>query len=214
MELTDAIYHRQAVRSYTSEAVPAGMVRQLIDAAIRAPSAVNQQPWSFAVIQGRSRLERYSVRAKEYMFATLPQGLALHQRSDQLADTSYNVFHHAGTLIVIYAKPAQFCPAEDCCLAAENLMLAAHGMGLGSCPVGFARAWLDLREVKDELRIPVTYKAVMPIVIGWPAQREASTPRAEAEITTWLGEEGEDFEGPLEVLGKSPAPAMSKAPWS
>ena len=47
MDLKDAIYTRRAVREFTAEPVDEKTIRKLIDAAIQAPSAVNQQPWSF-----------------------------------------------------------------------------------------------------------------------------------------------------------------------
>ena len=74
----------------------------------------------------------------DHLLAILPQILDLHQRADTLARDDYNVFHHAGTLIVICAKPALHHAADDCFLAAQNLMLAAHGMGhiIGSVEVG------------------------------------------------------------------------------
>lgn len=200
MELMDAIYHRRSVREYTDRPVPRVRVMELIQAAIQAPSAVNQQPWAFAVIRGRARLAEYSERARAHMLATLPQTLALHQRSDALTDPAFNAFHQAGTVVVIYAKPARYNPAEDCCLAAQNLMLAAHGLGLGTCPVGFVRAWLDLLEVKLELGVPPNYHAVLPIAVGWPAHKPPPVPRHEPEIACWI-------EGPDEAPAASAEPA-------
>ncbi|HWA08492.1 MAG TPA: nitroreductase family protein [Opitutaceae bacterium] len=187
MELMDAIYQRRAVRHFTDQAIPKATLMTLLRAATQAPSAVNQQPWAFAVIRGRERLERYSERARHHMLAALPHSLALHRRSDALTGAHTNVFHHANTLVVIYAKPPQhdYHPTEDCCLAAENLMLAACDLGLGSCPVGFVRPWLDLDDIKYELGIPVNYTAVMPIVLGWPAEPVAPTPRDPPEIVCW-----------------------------
>src|SRR5437868_6968595 len=102
MEIMDAIYQRRAVRHYTDATVHPAIIRDLITAAIQAPSALNQQPWAFAVIQGRKRLNGFSDRAKVHLLSVLPQLLKLHERSDALASEDYNVFHHAGTLIVIY----------------------------------------------------------------------------------------------------------------
>ena len=158
---------------------------ELLQAAVWAPSAVNQQPWAFLVIRGREKLHEYSERAKAHMLEILPRYLELHQRSDELSGGSYNVFHNAGMLIVILAKPAEHPPSEDCCLAAQNLMLAAHGMGLGTCPIGFVRPWLNLGDVKTELGIPMSYTAVMPIVVGWPAGGTGPASRTEPEIVGW-----------------------------
>ncbi len=167
---------------------------ELIRAAIQAPSAANLQPWAFVVVRGRNRLDEMSNHAKEYLLQTLPQTLELHQRSDALTNPRSNVFHHAGTLIVICARPARFnyVPSEDCCLAAQNLMLAAHGMGLGTCPVGFVRPWLNLPEIRQSLRLPYHCEAVLPIAVGWPAgESPTSGPRTEAEVV-WLRDDKED----------------------
>lgn len=185
MDLMDAIYRRRSVRHFTDQTVTKTAVMELLRAATWAPSAVNQQPWAFVVIRGRQQLAEYSERAKLYLLEKLPWSIALHRRSDALANPNHNIFNHAGTLIVICAKPAEYVPAEDCCMAAQNLLLAAHGMGLGSCPIGFVRPWLNLEETKSELGIPLNYSAVMPVVVGWPAAIPAVGSRTEPEIARW-----------------------------
>ncbi len=212
MDVLHAIFHRRAVRDFLPKPVPKDTVMELIRAAIQAPSAANLQPWAFIVVRGRKRLDGLSERAKAHLMATLPQTLELHQRSDALSDPRSNVFHHAGTLIVICARPARFnyIPSEDCCLAAQNLMLAAHAMGLGTCPVGFVRPWLNLPEIKEELRMPYHCTAVLPIVVGWPAHPEAAAAhRTEAEIV-WLRDELED--GPRGIGDNSRPPLPPRPP--
>ena len=61
MDLMEAIYSRRAVREFTAEAVDEKMLRQLIDAAIQAPSAVNEQPWFFSVVLDKELLARISL---------------------------------------------------------------------------------------------------------------------------------------------------------
>jgi len=195
MELMEAIYRRQAVRNYTDRPVEKTAVMELLNAAARAPSAANQQPWAFAVISGRKQLAQYSERAKWFMLATLPKSLALHVRSDLLSHSEYNVFHHAGTLIVVYARPAEHNPVEDCCMAAQNLLLAAHGMGLGSCPVGFVRPWLNQDGIKNEMGVPRRYTAVMPVVVGWPARKTEFVPRMEPQILSWNDVSADNYLG-------------------
>lgn len=185
MDILDAIYHRRSVRKFLETKVPSELVMDLLKAAVQAPSAENLQPWGFAVYRGRRRLADYSRRAKIHLLSVLHQSLTLHLRADDLADEHYNVFHDAGTLIVICARPAPHHPAEDCCLAGENLMLAAHGMGLGTCPVGYVRPWLDLPEIKEELGLPRSYHVVLPIVVGWPQDRPPPVPRLEPEVLSW-----------------------------
>jgi nitroreductase len=169
MELMEAIYKRRAVRSFKPSAVDDETLRKLLDAGVHAPSAVNRQPWTFVIIEGKDLLKDYSTRAKRFILDSLAPDSPFIQHRDILADPAFNIFYDARTLIVICAISNKPGDAEDCCLAAENLMLAALDFGLGTCPIGFARPWLNLPEVKDELGIPGVYSVVMPIIVGYPA---------------------------------------------
>lgn len=185
MEVLKAIYQRRAVRDFSDASVSESAVIELIKAAVQAPSAMNLQPWAFAVFHGRERLLRYSRRAKDHLLATSERSFSWDPRIDQYADVKANLFHGADTLILVCAKPGRFAPVEDCFLAAQNLMLAAHDRGLGTCPVGFARSWFNRPEVKAELGIPPHYEAVLPIVLGHPDHAPAPVPRDQAEIACW-----------------------------
>lgn len=186
--LADAIFHRRAVRHYLAKPVPADAVRELLLAAVQAPSALNQQPWVFGVFQGERRLRGYSERAKQHLVVTYPTSFEVNSRSGRYESPEYDLFHGASTLIVIYAGPGRLNPNEDCCLAAENLMLAAYGMGLGTCPIGYARPWLDLPETKRELGVPEAYTAVFPVVVGVPDSLPEPTPRDEPLVVSWLAD--------------------------
>lgn len=77
MGVMDAIYDRRAVRAYTERKVEAEVIQRLIDAAVHAPSAVNEQPWSFVVIQDRALPRRISDRAKVLSLAHAKSGTPL-----------------------------------------------------------------------------------------------------------------------------------------
>jgi nitroreductase len=119
------------------------------------------------------------------MLATLPGAIAMHRRADALADPDFHAFNHAPMLVVVYAKPVFYDPIGDCSMAVQNLLLAAHGLGLGACPIGSARIWFNLSDVKHGLGITNSYTAVMPIAVGWPKGRPAAPSRQEPEILTW-----------------------------
>lgn len=183
--LTDALFHRRSVRHYRPRPVSADAVRELLRAAVQAPSTMNQQPWVFGVFQGATRLRGYSDRAKQHLVSTYPVSFEVNNRSELYGKTDYEMFHGASTLIVIYAAHGRLNPNEDCCLAAQNLMLAAYGMGLGTCPIGYARLWLDLPEIKRELEVPEQYTAVFPVVVGYPESLPEATPRDEPNVVSW-----------------------------
>jgi len=185
MDLFKAIYQRRSVRHFSDAEVTAGMVHDLLRAATQAPSALNRQPWAFAVLHGRQRLADCSQRAKAHLLATCEASLSQDPFVDTYACADVDLFHGADTLIVIYARPGRGAPVDDCFLAAENLLLAAHGLGLGSCPVGFARPWFNLPEVKAELGVPSHYVAVLPVVIGHPAGPVPAVARHDPETVCW-----------------------------
>lgn len=189
MEVLKAIYQRRATRSFSDAEVRPAVVMDLIRAAAQAPSALNLQPWTFAVFHGRARLRAYSERAKIHLLRVTDASFDLDPRIDQYVTSSVNIFHEADTLIVICAKPGRFFPVEDCFLAAQNLMLAAHGMGLGTCPVGFARPWFNLPDIKAELGLPSSCTPVLPIVVGYPAGPVPAVPKNDAEIACWHWDE-------------------------
>src|ERR1019366_10750989 len=87
-----------------------------------------------------------------------------------LADPGFNIFHDAPILVIVCATSDEPQAAEDCCLAAQNLMLAAHAAGLGTCPIGFSRPWLRLPETQKELGIDAGYMPIFPVVVGHPAE--------------------------------------------
>lgn len=186
MDIIEAIYTRRAVREFTAEPVDDKALRQIIDAAIQAPSAVNQQPWSFFVVRDKALLAQISREAKAHMLRTSPAGLVSHHFREMLSDPNFDIFYHAPVLIVISTVAESPWAVEDCTLAAENLMLAAGAFALGTCWIGFAQTWLGTPEGKAALKISAGYVPVAPIIVGHPKSAPPPVPRKEPEIR-WIG---------------------------
>ncbi len=163
MELMDALRTRRAIREFTAEPVDDATITELINAAILAPSANNLQPWRFAVVQGADRLHKLGAEAKRYAAAHLPVDSPLHANA---VNPSFEIFHGAAALIIVCAANNDTQSAEDCCLAGESLVLAAHAMGLGTCWIGLSRPWLNDPAVMTELGIPADWHPVAPIILG------------------------------------------------
>ena len=185
MDIIDAVYHRRAVRDFADVPVDRDAIRFVIDAAIHAPNAMNRQPWSFTVVSNRTVLDRCSNGAKAHSLALLSGNPHLARFRENLASPEFNIFYNAPALIVISATAADQMAQQDCCLAAENLMLAAYERGLGTCWIGFAESWLNQSEGKDMLKIPTEHIAVAPIIIGHPRGDHPTPPRRAPHIT-WV----------------------------
>jgi nitroreductase len=194
----DAIFLRRSVRAYAPQPLEEATIRSLLDAAVRAPSAMHAEPWAFVIIQDRATLKRYSDRAKgtwereadryRDLHGTVHRGgdtEARREFTERFASPDFCIFYDAPALIVICARPLGPFVTADCWLAAENLMLAATALGLGSCCIGSAVPVLNTSQTKAELGIPVDVEAIVPIVVGVPALPATEPTRKEPEILSW-----------------------------
>lgn len=186
MKVREAIYERRAIRAYEPQVVDEKILRQLIEAAVHAPSAMNAQPWHFAVVQNRTILSRYSERAKAMMLEEMHGDPKASHYETRLRDGGFNIFYDAGTLVAIGAPRANRYADADCWLAAEAFMLAAFEAGLGTCPIGFAVPILNADDVKKELSFPAECAVIAPIIVGYPSMTVAPITRNPPRIVSWL----------------------------
>jgi nitroreductase len=179
MDVFETILARRSVRSYKAQEIDQVTTHILLEAAVRAPTAMHQEPCAFVIIQDRALLRKLSDRAKPLFLADIEAQQASSQHFDHLIDIfskpEFNIFYDAGTLILICGKTDTPSFAADCWLAAENLMLAACAMGLGSCVIGSALPVFNIPEVKAMLGIPNEFSVVAPIILGF-ANDETITP--------------------------------------
>jgi nitroreductase len=184
MELLQAINGRRSVREYSREPVDDALLRKLIESAIQAPSAINQQPWCFIVVKRPELLAEISAKAKTYMLKaslTAPE----HHIRDMLSDPKFDIFYQAPVLVVIATAEPTDWAVEDCALAAQNFMLAAHEAGLGTCWIGFAQHWLGTPEGKAALGLPASCFPVAPIIVGHPRRKPTPVPHKAPNIR-WI----------------------------
>jgi nitroreductase len=186
MDVNEAIAGRCSVREYKEEPVDERTIRKLIDAAVHAPSAVNQQPWVFTVLRDQSILDRISHDAKSHMIKTLSESPQSDHLRSLLTDPNFHIFYHAPVLILISAIAEGSWVVEDCALAAENLMIAAYAAGLGSCWIGLAQSFLNTPDGKGVLGLPAAWVSIAPIIVGHPKTFPPPVHRKEPEVH-WVG---------------------------
>lgn len=185
MSVLHAIYARRAIRDYTPKVPEESTIQELLQAAVQAPTAMHGEPWGFVVVQDTALLKSYSDRAKDLVLATAPRDAKTSRYATLLASPLFNIFYDANTLVVICATSQGPYTTADCWLAAENFMLAACGLGLGTCCIGFALPLLNTAEVKAELGIPEDGAAVAAIILGYPSEIPPAPGRRAPAILCW-----------------------------
>lgn len=185
MDVLDAIYHRRAIRAFTSEAVEKEVIESLVDAAVHAPNALDKQRWAFVIVRDRGLMRRISTEAKALTLKTIGSNPDLKPFADMLSSPDLNIFYDAPVLVIICATQDDRFVEQDCCLAAQNLLLAACAKGLGTCWIGFAEAWLNRPEAKKELGIPATFRPIAPVILGYPRTRPNAPERHRPDMI-WI----------------------------
>ncbi len=154
------ILRRRSIRKFTGEPVAPELVDRLLMAAMAAPSASNRRPWEFVVIDDAELLEK------------LQRRLILGRYRPPLAIVV------CGNLKRAYPSPVgQGFWMQDCSAAAQNILLAATGLGLGSVWIGIHPVGMFVRAVSQLLRLPKGIVPLGALYIGHPA--EARPPRTQ-----------------------------------
>lgn len=182
MELKEAIISRRSVRKYKGDPIPGQTVKELLELAAWAPNGMNTQPWLFVVVEGRDYLKDLSDQCRAYILDIMDELPALQNYRTMLSNPDYNIFYGASPLVLIFGNQDAFTYSYDCSMAAQNLMLAAWDKGIGSCWIGFARAYCGTPEFKKELNVPPEYQLVAPIILGYPADKPAQGSRNEIKV--------------------------------
>ncbi len=178
-DLMETILHRRTIRRFEETQVKEEDLLKILEAGLYAPSAGGRQRVLFAVCQDRETNERLGriKRANSHpRMATADSFVSKDQPSIADDPAIRNAFYDAPTVITLFAPKNFLFAAEDCACAAENMMLAADSLGIGSCYTG--QGWLAFadpfgQEILRRWNIrPDTY-AVMQLLLGYPRKEDA-----------------------------------------
>jgi len=151
MDALEAILTRRSIRVYEPGEIPLATLKELVKAAMYAPTAADEQPWYFVIITDRALLERipslhpYASMVSEAAAAILVCG-------------SPGLEKHAGMWV------------QDCAAATQNLLLAAHAKGLGSVWVGVYPREERMAPLRMLLGIPSHLQPFALLPLGVPAE--------------------------------------------
>jgi nitroreductase len=183
----DVLKTRRTVRSYTAEVVTQQDLHELIDSAILAPTGMNFQPWAFTVVTNQEVMRRLNAIVVGLLRSPEAQQHMTNERMKEIVNgPGYDIFHGAPALIVISGDTRVQGAMFDCQLAAENLFLAAHAKGLGTCYMGFLTLVAEHPEAQKLLGIAKGYKMMAAAVVGHPDVRPEGPPQRSPAKINWV----------------------------
>ncbi len=158
MDTLEAILSRRSIRKYSSEAVTDNAVRALLEAAMAAPSAGNEQPWQFVVVTAR---------------ATLDEIPAFHEYAQMMCEAPLAVLVCGDHR---HKKYRDFW-VQDCAAATQNLLLAAHALGLGAVWVGVYPDDGLVSRLTQLFGLPPEVVPFALVAVGHPAEEKPPAAR-------------------------------------
>jgi nitroreductase/NAD-dependent dihydropyrimidine dehydrogenase PreA subunit len=196
--LVQLMASRRSCRNYTGQSVDRLVLEDLVKIGITAPSGTNCQDWTFTVLPDRAAVIEFAERIGAFFrrlnrlaekrwvrqalrligkpalefyyqqyYESVKEGLAEWEQYGR-----DRLFHGAAAVVAVASKPGGSCPMEDAMLATQNILLAAHSMGLGTCLIGFAvEAIRNDSSIKEFLAIPAEETVYAVIAIGYPAEK-------------------------------------------
>ena len=183
MELQDAIKMRRSVRRYQDREVPRELLEELMECACWAPSADNMQPWYFVVLTKQEEIDRMRQTMEEVAEQIRPHLEELFPRHPRVVNETTSFLRRLGgaPVYVLAFLQKDYGPVRDSMLestaaAIQNLLLAAHEKGLGTCWVNAATA-LGYGAALQELFAPDKGEFVSLVALGWPDQKPRTPSR-------------------------------------
>ena len=162
----NALYHRVSIRKYKDMPVEKEKIAVILQAAMQAPSARNQQPWEFYVITDKLKLEALSkVSPYAGMTKDAPIAIVSAYRKECLSPAYVQI---------------------DLAIAMENLWLETDAQGLGGVLLGIAPMEDRMKAVERIVSMPDTLRAFAIFPLGYPAEERKQQNRFDASRIHWI----------------------------
>ncbi len=155
MEKMNAIFSRRSIRKYLPKPVTRDLIENVLKAGMNAPSAGDEQPWHFVIVDKHDLLEKIST---------------IHPYAKMLKDAPAAIIV-CGDQNILKFKDLWI---QDCSAASENMLLAAHDLGLGAVWIGVYPVENLVKEVRSILNIPQNVVPFSIIGMGYPAEEKSS----------------------------------------
>lgn len=183
-ETLAVIKKRRSIRKYKAEQIGDAELQAIIESAVYAPNAMNQQKWHFTVIQNHETLDRIADIINQNLLKSNIEFFVERAKSP-----GFNVFYHAPTVVIVTADEKAHFVEFDCGAAAENITVAAESLNISSCVIGMSGVLFDSEksgEIKKELGIPEGYKFIISIALGYKDIENPPVPPKNKDVINYI----------------------------
>jgi nitroreductase/NAD-dependent dihydropyrimidine dehydrogenase PreA subunit len=207
--------HRRSHRAYQNRAVEKEKLQRMIEAGRFAPTGGNRQACQFVIIGGRKILDRVVTLAIQILQDRRAKIREMAERAERLNEPlppedqirqhylpvwdrmaakwrggADQLLHHAPALILVHMKEnLAVTPELDAGMAAEQMVLMAETMGLGTCYIGFLiMAIGQSAALKEEVKIPADHRALVAFTVGYPAAKYLRLVSRRPASMEWFGD--------------------------
>jgi len=191
MPIGEAMFTQRSIRRFRPDPIPLADVRLMLEAAVKAPSGGNQQWARFLVLNDRDRIREFGALYREAWWAkrrdfegwTKPEDIPPTSKVSLSAMRLADEIGEAPLVVFVLAEPPG--PANSVITCAQNLMLAARALGIGSCPTTLHPQVMERFHAMFGIPEKVAFHFCVPM--GYPRGRFGPTARRPAAETSYLG---------------------------
>jgi nitroreductase len=181
-EVINVIKNRRSIRNFKKEQLSDESLELILEAGIYAPTAHNDQPWHFTVIQNEEVLKYMNEKTREGMSVS-----DIPWVNKMGANPSYLVTYDAPTLIVVSGRTDGIAWEVDCAAAIENILLAAESLNIGSVWLGLLTYFFHQEGEVQKLGIPEGYKPFYGISLGYKQdEKQPPAPKRKLDIIQYI----------------------------
>ena len=175
------IKERRAIRAFQDKPIEKEKINEIIECGLWAPSARNKQSWKFIVVADKDLIKEMGKRVQEKVIDN-PRYSFVKERAQTKEDA---IFYSAPVVVFILGDKSNKWSTIDCSLAVQNMMLAAHSLGIGSCPIGMARFVVDEKDFVERLGFSDDCEIVLTLAFGYADENPEPKDRKK-DVVTWV----------------------------
>lgn len=181
-DVLKAIKSRRSVRKYKQEQISQEELNSILEAGIYAPTAHNDQPWHFTVIQNQKLLHDINKVVRKGMASSDEEWIRRMGKNP-----AFQVTYDAPTLIVVSGRKDGISWQIDCAAAIQNMLLAAESLNIGSVWLGLLGFFLQKKEKVKKLGIPENYEPFYGVSFGYKAdEKEQVAPKRNMNVVNYI----------------------------